>query len=38
MIAFKPACLSLLIALIVTPWLSLKLLRRHGDPGGHAYR
>ena len=23
--------LSLLIALIVTPWLSLKLLRRHGD-------
>ena len=31
--------LSLLIALIVTPWLSLKLLRRHGHPAeaGHAH-
>ena len=29
--------ISLLIALTVTPWLALKLLRRHGDAGkGHA--
>ena len=29
--------LSLLIALIVTPWLSLKLLRRHGDGADAAH-
>jgi len=29
--------LSLLIALIVTPWLSLKLLRRHGDEADAAH-
>ncbi|HRO26577.1 MAG TPA: efflux RND transporter permease subunit, partial [Luteimonas sp.] len=28
--------LSLLIALIVTPWLSLKLLKRHGGDAAHA--
>ncbi len=28
--------LSLAIALIVTPWLALKLLGRHGQGGGHA--